>query len=168
MNDDLICLGIVTSPHGVKGAIKIRTFTEKPENVSLYGRLISGNENYKVDSVSVVDDNLVIATISGVNSRNEAEFLRNKKLYIKRNKLPKLNDENEFYQSDLVDMKVKLENNELYGYVKSVYSFGSGDILKISVVSTKKSVMLPFTKEIFPYIIIKKKYIILSMPEFVD
>ncbi len=168
MNDNLICLGIVTSPHGVKGAIKIKTFTEKPENVFLYGRLISGNENYKIDLVSVVDDNLVIATISGVNSRNEAELLRNKKLYIKRNKLPKLNDKNEFYQSDLVDMKVRLENNELYGHVKSVCSFGSGDILKISVVSTKKSIMLPFTKEIFPYINIKKKYIILSMPEFVD
>ncbi|MGL9717412.1 MAG: ribosome maturation factor RimM [Wolbachia sp.] len=167
MNDSLVCLGIITSPHGIKGAVKIKTFTEKPENISLYGRLISDDESYKIDSVSVIGNNLVIATISGVNSRNEAELLRNKKLYVERNKMPKLNNENEFYQNDLVDMEVRLENNELYGHVKSIHNFGSGDILEISVISTKKGVMLPFTKEIFPHVNTKEKYIVLNMPEFI-
>ncbi|MDM8335439.1 ribosome maturation factor RimM [Wolbachia pipientis] len=166
MNNNLVCLGIITSPHGIKGAVKVKTFTEKSENISLYGRLISGDESYKIDSVSVIGDNLVIAKISGVNSHNEAELLRKKKLYIERCKLPKLSDENEFYQSDLVDMAVRLENNELYGHVKSIYNFGSGDILEISVISTKKNIMLSFTEEIFPHINIKKKYIVLNMPEF--
>ncbi|MDR2045512.1 MAG: ribosome maturation factor RimM [Rickettsiales bacterium] len=168
MNDNLVYLGIITSPHGIKGAVKLKTFTEKPENISLYGELISGDENYKIDLVSVIGDNLVIATISGVNSRNEAELLRNKKLYIERSKLPKLNDENEFYQSDLVDMEVRLESNELYGHVKSIYNFGSGDILEILVISTKKRIMLSFTKEIFPHINIRGRYIVLNMPEFID
>ncbi|BEP32964.1 MAG: ribosome maturation factor RimM [Wolbachia endosymbiont of Drosophila biauraria] len=168
MNDNLICLGIIISPHGIKGAVKVKTFTEKPENISLYGKLISGDENYKIDSVSVIGDNLVIATISGVNSRNEAELLRNKKLYIERSKLPELNDEDEFYQSDLVDMEVRLKSNELYGYVKSVYNFGSGDILEILVISTKKRIMLSFAKEIFPHININGRYIVLNIPEFID
>ncbi|WP_088414625.1 ribosome maturation factor RimM [Wolbachia endosymbiont of Wuchereria bancrofti] len=168
MKDNLVCMGIITSPHGIKGAVKVKTFTEKPENISLYGKLISGSKNYDIDSVSVIGENLVIATISGVNSRNEAEFLRNKKLYIERNKLLKLNDENEFYQGDLVNMEVRLENDELYGYIKSIYNFGSGDILEISVISTKKNIMLPFTKEIFPYVNIKERYITLNMPEFID
>ncbi|MFT4327651.1 MAG: ribosome maturation factor RimM, partial [Wolbachia pipientis] len=47
MNDNLVCLGIITSPHGIKGAVKIKTFTEKPENIFLYGELIIGSENYK-------------------------------------------------------------------------------------------------------------------------
>lgn len=168
MNDNLICLGIITSPHGIKGAVKIKTFTEKPENISLYDELTSGNENYKISSVFVIGDDLVIATISGVNSRNEAELLRNKKLYIERNKLPQLNDQDEFYQNDLINMEVRLENNELYGYVKSIHNFGSGDILEILVISTKKSIMLSFTKEIFPHINIKERYIVLNMPEFID
>ncbi|MFP3033650.1 MAG: ribosome maturation factor RimM, partial [Wolbachia sp.] len=107
------------------------------------------------------------ATISGVNSRNEAELFRNKKLYIERNKLPQLNDEDEFYQDDLVNMEVRLESNELYGYVKSVNNFGSGDILEILVISTKKNIMLSFTKEIFPYINMKERYIVINMPEFI-
>ena len=168
MNDKLICLGIITSPHGIKGAVKVKTFTEKPKNISLYGQLISGDENYKINSVSVINDNLIIAAISGVNSRNEAELLRNKKLYIERSKLAELNDKDEFYQSDLAGMEVRLENNELYGYIESIYNFGSGDILKISVISTKKNIMLSFTKEIFPHVNIKERYIMLNMPEFID
>ncbi|QKX03031.1 16S rRNA processing protein RimM [Wolbachia endosymbiont of Litomosoides sigmodontis] len=168
MNEDLVCMGIITSPHGIKGAVKVKTFTEKPENISLYGKLIIGGENYDMDSVSVIGNNLVIATISGVNSRNKAELLRNKKLYVERNKLPKLSDENEFYQSDLVNMEVRLRNDELYGYIKSVYNFGSGDILEILVINTKENVMLSFTEEIFPYVNIKERYIMLNMPEFID
>ncbi|NUY39413.1 16S rRNA processing protein RimM [Wolbachia endosymbiont of Litomosoides brasiliensis] len=168
MNEDLVCMGVITSPHGIKGAVKVKTFTEKPENISLYGKLISDGENYDIGSVSVIGDNLVVATISGVNSRNEAELLRNKKLYIERNKLPKLSDENEFYQSDLVNMEVRLGNDELYGYIKSIYNFGSGDILEISVISTKENIMLSLTKEIFPYVNVKKRYITLNMPEFID
>ncbi|MCA4773884.1 ribosome maturation factor RimM [Wolbachia endosymbiont of Mansonella perstans] len=168
MNDNLVCLGVITSPHGIKGAVKVKTFTEKPENISLYGELVSGDENYEIDSVSVIGDSLVIATISGVNSRNEAELLRNKKLYTERKKLPKLNDENEFYQSDLINMEVRLESNELYGYIESIHNFGSGDVLEISVIGTKKNIMLSFTKEIFPHINVKEGYIALNMPEFID
>ncbi|MDR2609761.1 MAG: ribosome maturation factor RimM [Rickettsiales bacterium] len=168
MNDNLVYLGIITSPHGIKGSVKVKTFTEKSENISLYGELTSGDGSYKIDSVSVIGDNLVIATISGVNSRKEAELLRNKKLYTERNKLPKLNDENEFYQSDLINMGVRLENNKLYGYIESIHNFGSGDVLEISVISTKKNIMLSFTEEIFPHINIKERYIALNMPEFID
>jgi len=166
--DRLICLGIITSPHGIKGAVKIKTFTEKPENLSSYGELINGDESYTIDSISIVSDNLVIATLNGVNSRNEAKLLQNKKLYATQDRLPELDNENEFYHNDLIDMEVKLENNEPYGYVKSVHNFGSGDILEILVTSTKKNVMLSFTKETFPHINVKKRYVVLSIPEFID
>ncbi|MGL9682262.1 MAG: ribosome maturation factor RimM [Wolbachia sp.] len=168
MNDNLVYLGIITCPHGIKGAVKVKTFTEKPENISQYGELISGDESYKINSVSVIGNNLVIATINRVNCRNEAELLRNKKLYIKRDKLPQLNDENELYQSDLINVEVRLENNKLYGYVESIHNFGSGDVLEISVIGTKKNIMLSFTKEIFPHINVKERYIALNMPEFID
>jgi 16S rRNA processing protein RimM len=77
MNNNLVCLRIITFPHGIKGAVKVKIFTEKPKNISVYGEMISGDESYKIESVSVIGDNLVIATISGVNSRNEVELLRN-------------------------------------------------------------------------------------------
>lgn len=164
----LVCLGIITSPHGIKGAVKIRTFTEYPENICSYGELISCGKNYKIDSISVASTDLVIAQINGVNSRNEAELLRNKELYVERNKLIKLTNENEFYYNDLIGMEVKLENDELYGHVESVCNFGSGEILEILIASTKKSIMLSFIKEIFPHVNIKERYIILNLPDFVD
>ncbi|WFW29745.1 MAG: ribosome maturation factor RimM [Wolbachia endosymbiont of Menacanthus eurysternus] len=167
VNTNLVCLGVIASPHGINGAVKIKTFTEKPKNISLYGELISDdNRNYKIDSVFVLSDSLVIATIGGVNSRNGAEHLRNKKLYVERSKLPKLN-KNEFYERDLVNMEVRLGNDKLYGYVKSVYNFGSGDVLEIFVNGEKKNVMFSFTKEIFPRINMKRKYITLNIPEFI-
>lgn len=168
MDDNLVCLGVITSPHGIRGAVKVKIFTEKPEDISLYGELVSDGKSYKINSISVIGDNLVIATINGVNSRNEAELLRNKKLYVARNKLPKLVSEDEFYQHDLIDMRVMLENNELYGYVQSIHNFGAGDILEISVVGTQKTIMLSFTKEIFPHINIKERYIVLNMPQVID
>ncbi|MDN5248321.1 MAG: ribosome maturation factor RimM [Wolbachia endosymbiont of Tyrophagus putrescentiae] len=164
----LVCLGIITSPHGIRGAVKIKTFTEKPENISLYGKLTSEKESYEIKSVSVVGNNLVVARIDGVNSRNEAELLRNKKLYATREQLPELSNEDEFYQSDLIGMEVRLQDNQLYGYVEAVHNFGSGDILEISVISTKKNIMLSFTQEAFSDINVREKYITLSMPEFID
>ncbi|MDG7056095.1 MAG: ribosome maturation factor RimM [Wolbachia endosymbiont of Meromenopon meropis] len=168
MNTNLVCLGVITSPHGVRGAVRIRTFTEKPENISLYGGLISNNESYEINLVNVIANHLVIATIGGINSFKDAKLLRNKKLYIKRSKLPKLRNESEFYQSDLINMEVRLENNELYGYIVSIYNFGSGDILEISVIKTRKNIMLSFTKDIFPHINLKRGYVVLAMPEFID
>lgn len=164
----LICIGIIVSPHGIKGAVKIKTFTEKPENVSLYGELINGDESYEIESISVVSANLIIAKLRYINSRDEAELLRNKKLYVAQDRLPKLDNENEFYQNDLINMEVRLENNTPYGYVKSIYNFGSGDILEILVTSTKKSVMLSFTKETFLHVNMKERYLVLSIPEFMD
>ncbi|VVC35061.1 PRC-barrel-like,Translation protein, beta-barrel domain,PRC-barrel domain,RimM protein,16S rRNA processing [Cinara cedri] len=166
--DRLVCLGIITSPHGIKGAVKIKTFTEKPENIFSYGELINGDESYKIDSISTVGDNLAIATLNGVNSCDEAELLRNKKLYATQDKLPELDNKNQFYHNDLIGMEVKLENNESYGYVTYIHNFGSGDILEIIATSTKKNIMLSFTQEIFPHINVKKRYMVLSIPEFVD
>ncbi|OEY86607.1 16S rRNA processing protein RimM [Wolbachia pipientis] len=164
-----VCLGIILSPHGIKGAVKIKTFTEKSENISLYGELIDDdNRGYTINLLSVVSSNLVIATINGITSRNEAESSRNKKLYIARDKLPMLDNLNEFYHNDIINMEVRLESNELYGHVQSVHNFGSDDILEIQMVNTKKSIMMPFTQEIFPYINMMERYIVLNMPKFID
>lgn len=164
----LICLGIITSPHGIKGAVKIKTFTEKPENIFSYGNLLCNDQSYEINVISILNNSLLIATINGVQSRNEAELFRNKKLYISRNNLAKLSNENEFYQSDLINLEVRSKNNEQYGYVRSIHNFGSEDILEISVNSTKRNIMLSFTKETFPYINTKEKYIIINIPTFID
>ncbi|WP_346268841.1 ribosome maturation factor RimM [Wolbachia endosymbiont of Howardula sp.] len=168
MNNHLICLGMIISPHGIHGAVKIRTFTEYPENISLYGILISDFEKYEINSLSVIGWNLVIAKISHINSYDDASLLKSKKLYITRNTLPKLNISDHYYYDDLLNMEVRLHTLILYGYVVSIDNFGSGDILKILMVKNQQHIMLPFTQDIFPYLNIKKKYMIVNLPEFID
>ncbi len=164
-----ICVGVILSPHGIKGNVKIKTFTEKPENINLYGDLRDDhNKSYTINSLSIINTNLVIATIDGIASRNAAEFMRNKQLYVARKKLPALNNLDEFYRNDIVNMAVRLENDQLYGYVKSIHNFGSDDILEISVIDKTKNIMFPFSKEVFPYINIVQRYIVLNMPQFID
>ncbi len=164
-----VCVGIILSSHGIKGNVKIKTFTEKPENINLYGELTDDcNKNYILNLISVINNNSVIAAVHGIASRNAAEFMRNKKLYVAREKLPTLDNLDEFYQSDIINMAVRLENDQLYGYVKSIYNFGSCDILEISVIGKTKNVMFPFTKEVFPYINMIKGYTVLNIPQFID
>lgn len=164
----MVCLGVILSPHGVKGAVKIKTFTEKPENIATYGELTDGNKCYTIKSISIINNDFVIAYIEGVNSRCDADLLRNKKLYVSRESLPLLTNEDEFYVEDLIGSKVKLMDNTEYGYVKAVYNFGAGDIIEILVKEHNKEIMLPFSKEIFIHVDSKQKIITLDLPRFID
>ena len=166
MRNDLIYLGIITSSHGINGHVKIRTFTEKPENFTSYGALTDRINTYKIRIISIISQNIIIAKIKGIISKNDADLLRSKKLFIEKNKLPNLTSD-EFYHNDLIGLSVVLENNNVYGNIKEVHNFGSCDIIEICLSDSKKSTMLPFTKDIFPYISVKEKYIIIKPPEVI-
>ncbi|GAT75829.1 16S rRNA-processing protein RimM [Ehrlichia ruminantium] len=166
MNSDFICLGIITSPHGIKGHVKIKTFTENPQNFTSYGKLTDGITTYEINIIRIVSKNTIIAKINNITSRTNAELLRNKKLFIEKTKLPNL-IENEFYHSDLVGLQVILEDNNIFGTIKKIYNFGSCDIIEILLYNSKKSTMLPFSKDIFTHINTKERYVILKLPEII-
>ena len=166
MKNDLICLGIITSSHGVNGNVKIKTFTENPQDFTSYGTLTDGTSTYKVTIVSIISQNTIIAKIKGIPSRTEADLLKNKKLFIEKNKLPNLTDD-EFYHNDLIGLKVILEDKNIYGSIKKIHNFGSCNIIEIKLSNSTKTTMLPFTKDIFPYINIEEKYIIINPPEVI-
>ncbi|CEI85158.1 16S rRNA processing protein RimM [Ehrlichia minasensis] len=167
MRNELICLGVITSSHGISGNVKIRTFTENPEDFTSYGMLTDGTNTYKISIVSVTSQNTIIAKIKNIVSRNDADLLRNKKLFIEKDKLPNLTNNDEFYHNDLIGLNVILEDNKVYGNVKKIHNFGSCDIIEICLSYSKQSTMLPFTKNIFPHINIKEKYIIVNLPEII-
>ena len=166
MTNNLICLGIITSSHGVNGSVKIKTFTENPQNFTSYGPLTDGTSTYEISIISIISPEVIVAKIKGILSRTEADLLKNKNLFIEKNKLPNLTND-EFYHSDLIGLKVILEDNNTYGNVKKVHNFGSCDIIEIKLSNSTKSTMLPFTKNIFPYINTKEKYIIINLPEVI-
>jgi 16S rRNA processing protein RimM len=157
-----ICVGVITSVNGVKGHVKIRSFTEKPSDIANFNALFDqdGKEVYKVSVVTSKKD-YIIAGIAGISNRNEAEKLRNTKLFIKRSALPHSKGD-EYYHADLVNLEARSEEGVQLGIVKNIVNFGAGDIIEIYDISTEKTIYYPFTKQFVPEVNIEKKYITLK------
>lgn len=152
----MILLAVIVSAHGIQGAVKVKTFTQSPENIFAYGALRDEkNQQYPLKLLRVVSSDSVIAAIDGVHNRNEAEALRGTKLYVARSQLPDPVEE-EFYHSDLIGLTVRdLEGQEI-GQVKSVLNFGAGDFLEISG-TDGHSYTISFTREAVPLIHLPNK-----------
>lgn len=142
-----VCVGVICSANGIKGHVKIKSFTENQEDILAFHRLydpISGRV-FKLSVVSSRKDAL-IAKIEGVTDRNEAETLHNTKLYIDRSELPEI-PENEFYHTDLIGLLVEDSMGVQLGKITNVMNFGAGDIMEIRNESTNKEEYYPFNKD---------------------
>ncbi|MDA0782617.1 MAG: ribosome maturation factor RimM [Rickettsiales bacterium] len=165
MQNRLICIAKITSAHGIKGAVKIRSYTEDPLSIGDYPVLYNkdGSAEYELQ-IQSNNKEAVIAFIDGVNDRNEAEALKGKDLYVYRDDFEDVG-ENEFYYEDLVGLRVKLQNGTEYGEIISIQNYGAGDIVEIRLKKDKKKELFSFTKDIFPNINIKSGSVIIVPPD---
>src|SRR5476649_2846589 len=99
-----ICIARIGAPHGVRGAVKLWTFTEDPLAVKAYGPLLTkdGARSFEVASAREAKGNLV-ASLKGGASREDAERLNGIELYIARDRLP-ATDADEYYHADLIGL----------------------------------------------------------------
>ena len=124
-------IGLFIGPHGIKGEVKVKSFTEIPENLFVYEEFFLGNQTkpIKLKLVRKIKQNL-ICIVEDVKTRNEAEKFKNLILYVRRDNLPLLKDD-EFYQRDLLDFQVyNLERHNL-GFVTSFNDFGGGLLVEV-------------------------------------
>lgn len=129
--DELVYIGIVISAHGIKGQVKIRTFTESPKDITSFTEILDDEGRPIRLSISSVNPSYVIAKINDISTRDEAESLQGFTLHVNRSTLPKPK-EGEYYYEDLVGLEVHYTTGEIAGKVKSVENFGASDILEIS------------------------------------
>lgn len=157
--DKRICIGAIVGVHGIKGEVKVKSFTEPDTNVDKYGAVEnkSGNQKFELKVVGHSKE-LLRVKIKGVNDRTTAETLIGSGFYINRDVLPELDDEDEFYEADLIGLEVR-QNNQVIGTVAGLYNFGAGEIIEIKLKSTGKLEMLPFTKAYVPDIKMSDGYI---------
>lgn len=158
-----ILIGKVTTAHGVKGAVKIISFAENPEDIFNYRVFDKNGEVVKLKKIGVLSNGLFISQINEINDRNEAEKLRNFELYIEASDLKKLND-NEIYVNELIGAKV--ESNGKFGKVTNVYNYGAGDIMEIKW-EDGNSMDIPFVE---PYVKSFDKNngtVYIEMPEYI-
>jgi 16S rRNA processing protein RimM len=160
----MVCVAQVGTAHGVRGAVKLRTFTEDPAGVAAYGPLFDerGRELFSVEVLHRVKGG-VVARIPGLDSREAADALRGQLLYVPRSLLPEPEDEEEFYHEDLVGLAAFDPGGEALGRVVAVHNFGAGDLLEVRAPGAE-SVMVPFTREAVPEVDVKAGRVVVVVP----
>lgn len=155
-----ICLGAVVGVHGIRGEVKVKSWTEAEEDVGAYG-VLENEDGTKSFTLRVTGHSkeLLRCKIKGIDDRNAAEALIGTRFYVSRGVLPRLDDD-EFYQADLIGLDVvQISDNKMVGKIAGIYNFGAGDILEIRLNDSKKTEMIPFTKEYVPDIRIKDGFV---------
>jgi 16S rRNA processing protein RimM len=147
----------------VQGAVRIKSFTEAPEDVARYGPLAdeTGVRRFELRLIGA-GKGVVIARLSGVEHRNQAEALRGLRLYLPRAALPQP-DAEEFYHADLIGLEAVLGNGTPIGRVRAIYDFGAGDTLELERPGAP-SVMVPFTRAVVPSIELAAGRLVLDPP----
>lgn len=146
---DLVCVGAFAGAHGVRGMVKLRSFTEDPEAIAAYGPLFDegGARRFEI-RLEGRSGGLLLARMSWVEDRNAAEALKGLRLYVPREALPPP-ESDEFYIVDLIGLAVEGKGGEAYGKVLAVHDFGAGELLEIGA-ADGRSEMIPFTAETVP------------------
>ena len=154
---------MVTAPHGVQGALRIKSFTEQPEDVAGYGPLTdeAGLRRFELRVVGA-GKGVVIARLSGVEDRNQAEALRGLRLYLQRSALPQTEAE-EYYHADLIGLEAVLGDGTPVGRVRAIHDFGAGDTLEL-VRPGAPALMVPFTRAVVPSIELASGRLVLDPP----
>ena len=162
-----ICIARIGAAHGVRGAVKLWTFTEDRFAVTRYGPLATkdGARQFEVTQARVAKDHLV-ATIKGVATRDEAERLNGLELYVAREKLP-ATEHDEYYHADLIGLFAVTTTNEPLGEVIAIHNFGAGDIIEIAP-AAGTSIMLPFSNAVVPTVDLAGGRVVIELPAEVD
>ena len=162
-----ICVARIGAAHGVRGAVKLWTFTEDPLAVKAYGPLLTkdGARQFEVTHAREAKGHLV-ATLKGIATREDAERLNGLELYIAREKLP-ATDENEYYHADLIGLAAVTPANEPLGRVIAIHNFGAGDIIEISPQSGA-TMLLPFTNAVVPSVDLAGGRVVIELPDEID
>ena len=144
-DDKKIYLGKITGAHGIKGWLKIQSFSSPPENILNYPQWIINNQG-KNDFYTLEQGrkqkNKIVVKLEKINDRNTAESLINSKIQILRSDLPKLSNEN-YYWSDLVGLSVLNSEDKVIGKIESLIETGANDVMVINTTKDKRA-LVPF------------------------
>jgi 16S rRNA processing protein RimM len=158
-----ICVGVVTGPHGVTGAVRIKSFTAQPDDIAGYGPLSdeSGHRHFDLHLVGAAKG-VVIGRLAGVDDRDRAAALRGQRFYLSRAALPQPEAE-EYYHADLIGLEAVLGGGVPVGEVCAVHDFGAGDTLEIARPNAPPA-MVPFTRAIVPIVDLAAGRLVIDPP----
>ena len=163
MARDTVCLGVIVGARGLRGEVRIKSFTAEPGDVAAYGPLTdaAGERSFDLRVTGRVKG-LVIGRLAGIDGRDAAEALKGLELHVPRAALP-APDDGTYYHADLVGLVAETAQGEALGRVRAVYDFGAGDVLEIAG-GARGTVMVPFTLEVVPELDVAAGRLVIDPP----
>ena len=147
-----ICVARLGAAHGVRGEVKLWSFTADPAAVADYGPFETADGHaIEIEALRPARD-FFVARLKGVADRTAAEQLRNVELFVPRERLPVPADADEFYHADLIGLAVVDASGVALGSVVALHNFGAGDLIEVRRAESRETVMLPFTQAAVPQI----------------
>lgn len=166
---DKVLVGRFGAPHGVKGEVRLRSFTRVPHAIADYAPLYDegARRQFVLAGLRLLKEDLFVAKVVDVDSRLKAERLTNLDLFVPRSALPDPEPE-EFYQADLIGLAAVTETGRLLGHIVAVPDHGGGPILEIARLEGGETLLLPFRKEVVPIVDIAAGRIVVVPPAETD
>ena len=170
---NLVCLGAIFGAVGVRGAVRLKVFTEDIKSIcdygplTLYGHECPDGRQVKAKILHNIKGGIAVK-LDGIEDRNVAESLKGSKLYIARDVLPEIEEEDGFYFEDLVGLTAKNLDGETFGTIDGVFNFGAGDIIEVKLSKENGKRMYPFSDEIVPEVNIEAGSVVINREAFDD
>ena len=150
--DERVCVGVIAGAHGLRGLLRVRPFTDTPEDVAAYGPVETedGGRTLTLSVANRLGKGVILVRAEGVADRNAAEALKGARLYVARDRLP-VPEEDEFYYSDLIGLAAVTGDGAAVGRIRAVHEYGAGDVLEI-IADDGSVATIPFTRAAVPQV----------------
>lgn len=165
----LIVVGEFGRAVGLKGEVRLKSFTADPEAIAGYGPLVAGDgRQLVIERVRPVPGtaDMLVAKVKGVSDRDAAEALNRVTVSVPRERLP-APDDDEFLQADLVGLAVHGPDGTWLGEVVAVANYGAGDLLEVKP-KTGPTALVPFRDPFVPTVDLAAGHLVLTDPSLLD
>jgi 16S rRNA processing protein RimM len=160
-----VCLGQIGAAHGVRGEVRLRSFTSDPAAITAYGPLETEDGRVlEIEKLRPAKDHFV-ARLSGIRDRDAASALTNAKLYVPRERLPRTEDPDEFYHADLIGLSAVDRAGKTLGAVVAIHNFGAGDLIEVRPPTGGDTELVPFDTVHVPEVDIASGKIVIDPPD---
>jgi 16S rRNA processing protein RimM len=164
--DRLVLVGAFGAPQGVRGEIRVKSFTGEAKSIGAYGALTDAKRSraFAFERLRALKDDMLVVKLRGIDDRDAAQALTGVEIFARRDQLPPPKAD-EFYYDDLVGLEAVTREGKRLGRVASLTNYGAGDILEIAPEGGGEELLLPFTKAVAPVLDFEAGRIVIEPPE---
>lgn len=158
-------MGRIGAAHGIKGEVRITSFTEEPLGLKDYGPLATNKPGLVIEIESArATTNVLVARLKGITDRTAAEKLNGVELYVDRDRLPPTSGDDDFYHADLIGLEARLVDGSVLGTVTAIPNFGASDLLEVRDGRSGDTFLYPFTRQVVPEVHVAEGYLVIEVP----